>query len=184
MPAEEKSWQIPLRTRPPALRSCFPDFMKTRTLPNARSMSGSSSCSVSSRPQAARRHAPGAKSNCWKCATTFIPTSSRRRNVSASRPRLAANSCSRPSTRWKTVSKPVKGTTDAPLDRRLPARALLGDPGAHFHFEDRQRQGAAAQELVVEGTHVELVAQGLFGLGTQHLDPELTDLVRQGLARP
>ena len=43
---------------------------------------------------------------------------------------------------------------------------------------------AAAEELVVEGAHVEPVAQRLLGLGAQRLDPELADLVRQRLARP
>ena len=57
----------------PGPRSCFPDFTRPPTSPNARSMSSSSNCSGNSRPRAARRHAPGSSSSSLEARDDIHP---------------------------------------------------------------------------------------------------------------
>src|SRR5690348_10150182 len=85
--------------------------------------------------------------------------------------------------RWKSASN-ARRTANEALHRRLPSGALRRDPGPRVGLEHRQGQCTTAEDLVVEGAHVEAGAQCLLGFRAQRLDLELTDLVRQRLARP
>src|SRR5438477_12881524 len=70
--------------------------------------------------------------------------------------------------------------------RPLAARTarLATHPALHLGLEHRQRQGAVAKELVVEGAEVERGAQRRLGLPSQRQDLELADLVAKRLAGP
>src|SRR4051812_48899909 len=153
---------------------------------SARSTSSSTRCNAATRLRSARPRVRAAKSSCSAAATISTRTFSCRRSASSPQLSGVASSCSgswmRSKTGWKKKASPRRpGET---FDRRLSARALLGDPGAHLGVEHRQRQWSHSEKLVVEGADVEPVAQRLFRLFAQGLDPELADLVGQCLARP
>src|SRR5438552_1209976 len=58
------------------------------------------------------------------------------------------------------------------------------DPAVHLGLQHRQRQGAVAEELVVEGSDVERGAQRRLGPPPQGQDLQLADLVAERLAGP
>jgi hypothetical protein len=58
------------------------------------------------------------------------------------------------------------------------------DPLADARFEDVERQGAAAENLVVKPTDIKGGAQLPPGIGAEGLELQLTHLVRQSLAGP
>src|SRR5690625_2303312 len=60
----------------------------------------------------------------------------------------------------------------------------LGDEGADLLFQHRQRDRAQAQDGMVEGRQVEVVAQFRLGFATQLPDLQLAQLVAQGLGGP
>ena len=60
---------------------------------------------------------------------------------------------------------------------------LFSQPGVHALLEDVQGQGAGAEEFVMEGTDVEVIAECAFGFCAQCFDFQLPHLVCKRLAR-